>query len=632
MQQIVITKPAKQVKTTEYNNLAGVDFSQEAANVDNNRSPYALNMISDNGKNPVKRNGWETKVTLEAPVHNVWITRLDREVYRLAHAGTKVYRIDETDGIYTATVLKENVSSSKGCGFFFREGDKDGFYILTGGEYLVFDGENCTDVSEKAYVPTTVIARTPTGGGESYEDINLLSGKMCEKFTGDDTAKIYQLSHDDIVDVDKIESLQEDGSVVELVKNTDYTVDKTLGKVTFTKAYETPISGQDNIYITYTKEFEGYKEKILKCTNFCTYGVGGNNRVFLTGNPEYMAYDFWSDIYKPSYWPDLNFAIIGAANTAVQGYLKIGEYVAIVKEGTGQDTAIFLRSGSLASDNSAVFTVKPGIVGIGAVSKTAFAVLNDDPLFLSERGIYAISPSNLSYDRVTRNRSWYVDPQLRDEPNLKDAVACTWNGCYLLAVNGNVYILDGRKKTVGGTENDYRYECYFWDNVPAVCMTTDFEDNLYFGTADGRICRFKTEEDGIKRFSDDGAPIRAVWSTPFSDDRAIQHFKTLQKKGCLVVLAPYSRSSCRIFYGVDGKNEKFVREGVMDISSIFEEIAFDRLSFDSNSGPREIYFNKKQRKYKRLQLIFENNVADEGFGIYKIVKTYEIKGYSKNRR
>ena len=192
MQQIAIRTPAKQVKTTEYNNLAGVDFSQEAANVDKNRSPYALNMISDNGKNPVKRNGWETMLQLEAPVHNVWFTRTNGEVYCLAHAGSKIYKIAENDGIYTAELLRTNVTSKKGCGFFFREGDNDGFYILTGGEYLVFDGITCKEVRDDAYVPTTIIARTQKGGGESYEDINLLSGKMCEKFTGDDTAKIYQ--------------------------------------------------------------------------------------------------------------------------------------------------------------------------------------------------------------------------------------------------------------------------------------------------------------------------------------------------------------------------------------------------------------------------------------------------------
>ena len=628
MQQIIINKPSKTVKTTEYNNLAGVDFSQESANVDNNRSPYSLNMVSDNGKNPIKRNGWQTVCNVEAPVHNVWFAKINGVVYQLVHAGTKVYRIDNG----TPTVIKENVNNGKGCGFFFREGDKDGFYILTGREYLVFDGETCKEVKDDAYVPITIIARKPTGGGESYEDINLLSGKMQERFTGDDSAKIYQLAHTDIVSVDKIESLQSDGSLVELVKDTDYTVDLALAKVTFTKAYKTPIDGEDNIYITYTKVFEDYYEKISQATQFCFYGYGGNNRVFLTGNDKFPAYDFWSDIYKPSYWPDLNFAIVGNADTAVKGYLKIGKYVALVKEQTGQDTAIFLRNSSMNDDGSVNFLIEPGIVGTGAVSKHCFAVLNDDPLFLSQQGVYAISPSNLSYDRVTRNRSWYVDPQLREETNLENAVACVWNGCYMLCVNDRVYVLDGRKKTVGGTENDYRYECYYWENVPAHCVTTDFDGVMWFGTTDGRVCKFKTEDDGMQRFSDDGAPIRAVWSTPATDDKAIQRFKTLQKKGCLVVLAPYFASSCKVYYGVDGKNDKFIREGTIDISSLFEEINFARLSFNASSGPREIYFNKKQRKYKRLQLIFENNVANEGFGIYKIVKTFTVDGYSKNRR
>ena len=633
MQQVVISKPKRQIKTTEYNNLAGVDFSQEAANVDNNRSPYSLNMISDNGKNPIKRNGWETKVNLAGRINNVWFTRLNGKIYCVVHAGTYIYALTKNDdGTYKPNIIRANVTDKKGCGFFFREGEKDGFYILTGGEYLVFDGTTCREVREMAYVPTTIIARTPTGGGESYEDINLLSGKMCEKFTGDDKALVYQLSQNDIERVNSVEKMLEDGSVKTLEANVDYTYDKTTGTVTFKKTHKTPSAGVDNIYITYTKTFRGYAEKIAKATQFCTYGVGGNNRVFLTGNDEYMAYDFWSDIYKPSYFPDLNYAIVGSANSKVMGYLKIGKYVAIVKESTGQDTTIFLRSGSLNDDGSAGFTVEAGIVGTGAVTKNAFAVLNDDPLFFSEQGVYAISPSNLSYDRVTRNRSWYVDPQLRSETNLKNAVACTWNGCYMLCINGNVYVLDGRKKTVGGTDNDYKYECYFWDNVPANCITTDFDGVLWFGTEDGRVCAFKTEADGMHRFSDDGEPIRAVWSTPFSDDKAIQYFKTLQKKGCLVVLAPYSKSSCKVWFIDDSGKEKLVREGRMDICSLFEEIDFSDITFDGTSGPREIYFNKKHRKYKRLQLKFENNTVNEGFGIYKIVKTYEINGYSKNRR
>lgn len=631
MNQISINSKTPSIKTTEYSALAGIDLSQEAANVDNSRSPYCLNMISDDGKNPVKRAGWETKLYLESPIHNVWFTKLNGTVYQLVHAGTKIYKITHSDGIYEAQTLKENVNSGKGCGFFFRDGDKDGFYILTGSEYLVFDGENIADVMDNAYVPTTIIARSPTGGGESYEDINFLSGRMCEKFTGDST-KVYQLSQTEIESVDKVEELQSDGSVKELAVSTDYTVNLTLGQVTFTAAHSTPTAGTDNIYITYTKTIEGYADRILKATQFCTYGVGGNNRVFLTGNPDYEAYDFWSDIYSPAYWPDLNFAIVGAANTAIKGYLKISEYVAIVKETTGQDTAIFLRSGTMDDEGNVSFTVKPGIVGIGAVSTNAFAVLNDDPMFLSEQGVYAISASSLTYDRVTRNRSYYIDPALREESGLADAVACVWNNCYVLCVNGKAYILDGKKRTGSISNNYFYYECYLWDNIPAVCITTGYDGIMWFGTEDGRLCRFKNDVTDMTKYSDDGAAIRAVWSTPLDDDRAIQRFKTLQKKGCLVVLAPFSASGCNVYYAVDSSADKLVRYSTMDITSLFDFVDFSRLTFNAGTGPREIYFNKKQRKYKRLQLVFENNEVNEGFGIYKIVKTYTVNGYSKNRR
>lgn len=616
---------------TTYENLAGVDFSQEATNVDNRHSPYSLNMISDNGKNPIKRNGWETVAQLEGEVYNIWSTKLNGTDYIFVHAGTKIYRVDYENGKYTATVVRYSVAEKKGCGFFFRENEKDGFYIFTGSEYLKFNGERFKPVSDDCYVPVTVIARAPSGGGESYEEINLLSGKMCEKFTGDDSL-VYQLSYDWLESVDKIEVLTEDGNVRVLEKNVDYNTDSILGRITFVQAHPTPVKGQDNVYVTYTKKIEGYAEKVTKCTVCCTYGVGGYNRVFISGNPDYIAYDFWSDIFRPSYWPDLNYAIIGAANTAVQGYLKIGKEVAIVKESSGQDTAIFMRSGSINDEGRAQFMVEPGIAGVGAVSKGVFGLLNDDPLFLNERGVYAICPAYINYERVVRNRSRFIDPQLRNEKNPEQATGCVWNGCMLVAINGRVYVLDGRKRQSGKAENDYQYECYLWDNVPARCMTVDNKGNLFFGTEDGRLCRFKTEADGMKRFSDDGKAIRAVWSTPVSDDGAVQYFKTLRRKGCLVVLAPYSRSSCKVYYGVDNKMEKFVREGTVDLCPLFEEIDFSRISFDTGAGPREIYFNRRYRRYKRLQLVFENNQTDEGFGIFKIVKTYEINSYSKNRR
>ena len=630
MQQINVPISKSRKKYTVYDNLAGVDFSQSAESVDRNRSPLLLNMVSDNGRHPVKRTGWEIAVTLESPVHNIWHTYINKKEYFLAHAGTKIYRITEENKGFVATVLRQNVNSQKGTGFFFRNGEKDGFYILTGKEYLVFDGETVQNVADVAYIPTTVIARSPEGGGESYEDINFLSGKRKEQFIGDDTL-IYQLSESELDSIDKVESLNGEGDTEVLKEGTDYSVDLLLGKVTFTDAHKTPIDGQDNIYITYTKQIDGYSNRIVNCSVYAHYGVGGNNRVFLSGNPDYMAYDFWSDIYNPTYFPDLKYSIIGSANTAVMGYHKVAGYLAIVKKSNQQDTTVFLRSGSLDSDGEVIWTITPGIGGIGAISKHSFIVLNDDPLFLSERGVYSITNSNITYERTVQNRSYNVDAKLTKEENLEAAVAVEYNGLYILSVNGVCYVLDGKKTTSTKVTGGYKYECYYWDNIDARCFSS-WNKILWFGDSNGNICRFKDYMDSMERYNDNGQAIRAVWATPYDDDGMIHRFKTLIRKGCLVVLAPYTYSSCKVYYCVDGDTERYITSGTIDISDWFKNINFERFTFIANDNPRELYFNKQQRKYKRLMLMFVNDEVNEGFGIHKIVKIYKIKGYSKNRR
>ena len=50
------------------------------------------------------------------------------------------------------------------------------------------------------------------------------------------------------------------------------------------------------------------------------------------------------------------------------------------------------------------------------------------------------------------------------------------------------------------------------DNVPAQCLTV-LDDELWFGTADGKLCRFRqAEEDDA--YCDDDAAIDAYWRTP----------------------------------------------------------------------------------------------------------------------
>lgn len=617
---------AQRTVTVRYNNLRGVDFSRPASLVDNSRSPYCVNMMPDTSLSPVKRPGWEKVYNLVGEVYNIWFCTIGGREYMLCHCADKLYSLGET-----AEKLYSGLNAGKGCGFYAISGDKGAFYILTGKEYLMFDGEKVKRVADEGYVPLVAIAKSPAGSGESHEDINLISSKRKEGFIGTATDLLYQLGCDNISSVDKVEVKNEKGEITVLVQGTDYTADCTLGKVTFVKAQPTALKGEDNVFITYTKNVKGYREKIEGCTISTQFGYGGENRVFLSGNSGCAEKDFWSEVYNPAYFPDLNYAIIGGGQTAVMGYLKLGDKLGIVKQGNGQDTSLFLRSAEKNGDK-VIFTVKGGISGVGAVSKNCFAVLGDEPMFLSEQGILAVASSVITSEKVIANRSYQIDARLCAEENLKDAVGCVWKDFYIVAVNGNCYILDSRQIVAAKEgEKNSRYEAYFWNNIPANCFAVK-DGVLWFGTKYGKVCRFKDEKYGKHCYSDDGQAIYALWQTAVEDEGCADRFKTLRRRGCMVTLKPYSASSCKVYYSIDGKQQKLIAEKSIDISSLFIEVNFDRISFDAGTAPRDLYFNRRQRRYKRIQLIFENDQVNEGFGLHSIVKTYTVDNYSKNRR
>lgn len=611
-------------ETTTYNKFKGVDFSVDSSLVDKDRSPFAPNLIADIGGMPEKRLGWRTLHQLEQPINGLFYGEINGVGIFIAHGGTKLYRWN----MLTFTEIKTGVNNVKSTAFFMQENNEGKMYILTGNDYLCYDGTTVSEVEDIAYVPTILISRNPTGGGTVYEPINLIGKKRKESFLGNATDKVYQLSANSIDSVDKIEKTNASGGLDTLVVTTDYSVDLATGKVTFTNAHDVIVAGQDNVFITYCKTVEGYADRIKKCTISTLYGLGGSNRVFVSGNSDYKAYDWFSEIFKPTYFPDLNYSVVGSDETAIMGYQKLGRFLIIIKEDNQQDSTIFQRWGTLQSDGSILFQIEQGIAGTGAISKYCFANLIDEPLFLSRQGIMATTSTNLLSERTIENRSYYVDSQLTKEGNLVNAVACEWNGYYILAVNNRAYIMDSRNKTYKNrTGTDFVYECYHWVNIPAICFLS-ISGDLYFGTEDGRICKFNTDILGLEKFNDDDNPVVCQWSTKNDDDGASYLFKTMQKKGCTVTIKPYVRSSANISVIVDGEPEKQLRYHTMDIFD-FSDIDFERFTFNTNWSPQDVYVKKKIKKYKRLQIIIENSGLSEGFGIFQIVKTYTVGNYAK---
>ncbi len=619
--------PTRKLRTKVYDEFLGVDFSQDAILVDSRRSPYSVNMISDKSGQPEKRFGFKTLFSLDGKIYSMANGEIEKKEIIIAHAKDKIYRIHNSE----ITVIYEGVLENKSSIFFTEHNEKTKAFILTGREFLVWDEEKIENIYDIAYVPTTLIAKSPKGEGTSLEAVNLLQSKRCEKFLSDGISKEYFLYLQNLDDtLVKVEIKGANEVITEYTENNQFTVDREKGKIIFKVApTKSSVEGEDNVFITYSVDSANNKNKILGCNIYSFYGLGSDTRIFITGNKDYPAYDWFSSTGDPTYFQETDYNIIGNSNTKIMGYGKIGQHLIIVKEDNSQDTTIFLRTPYIGEENKTYFTLQGSITGIGAISQYSFAQLVDEPLFLSRNGVYAITSNTITAERTLQNRSHFIDNKLTNEENLENAVAHVWNGYYLISINGNVYLLDSRQKSELEMQTNFVYEAYFWQGIKANCFMS-IEDLLYFGDDDGNICVFKSNEIGMNRFSDDGRAIKAVWSIKMDDDDLGLMSKTLSKKGCVLTLKPMIRSSINIGYKtLENTKEKHVltySAGILD----FNYIDFTRFTFISNDNARTVVIRHKIKKYVALQFIFSNEKVNEGFGIFNFIKCYTPINYIKN--
>lgn len=590
----------------------GVDLNNSPANVDKSRSPNAPHMIRDQVGKVRKRTGYTTMVTAPGGVAIRGVHRLGDEM--LIHAGRTLYRLETAaDGWKLSAIGSMADAPSRGFVFDSR------LYLLDGTAYRVYDGRILEEVSAKATVPTIIISRRPTGGGHAYQGLNLLGRRWTESFLGTAEDKVYQLTAGDL-DSDAVtaEVLDKNGVWAAKKEGADFSVDRKAGKVTFSTAPgESPVTGQDNVRITAAKTRDGYLESIDRCTVAAVYGVGGStDRVFLSGSAEKPGVDYYSEFEDPAFFPDVNYTKLARDGGAIAGYAVINNALAAFIGGSMDGRNVVVRTGTLDESGNALFRIVNTITGADAVAPGSFCQTDKEPLFLTERGVFAITAEELTGEKYSQERSYYIGSAIREASGRAAASACIYGDFYVLALDGSLYLLDLQQKTYerGSPYSSFQYECYCWPGIPASVVFTDADGALCFGTADGRLCRFAADPDDPWVYNDDGAAIDAFWETAVFDGELFFHVKTFT--GIAVRLAAGTVTGVRVFAQVRGIwRHVFDAKGKARYFD-FSYVDFEKVSFSSDKTPRTLYGKVKIKKADKVSFRLRNNELNEPFGIY----------------
>ena len=596
------------------NNFMGVDFTNNPSAVSQYQSPDCVNMIRDVPGKMRKCMGYHTIATYEGRING--FHKYDAE-NGIIHAGKHLYW--NNDIIYFN--MADEKSRSWKCG--------EKLVIADGQELIIFDGTDAYPASENAYIPTITISKNPSGGGTTYENLNLLQPGFKELFhgTADDTE--YRLT---FANLDKkppiVQVMDENGEWQTLEADADYTVDYDHGIIYFTDAPGvSPITGEDNVSVTAYRTVEGYADRVNHCNIGVQYGLNGaKDRLFLAGNTEYCNYDWFCQQDDPSYWPDLNYSVIGNNRSAIIGYSILNNYLATHKDENDDDKTIVLRNGEINND-IVFFRVVNSLQAESAIAVDSFAYLKTEPVFLTRQGIHAVTTPD-SGEKYSQNRSFYLDGKLLEENDLENAVAVVHNDMYWLCLNGVAYILDGLQQMRTDASEPYstrQYAGFYRTNIPARVIWED-DNALYFGTKDGDVCAFYTDIFAAESYRDNGVPVEAYFETPEVFGNYFYKNKTFRYIALKIL--DVVNTSVKIEANKNGIWQTIKEVDIKVENMRFSQITFSDFNFLPYQAHKIIAAKLRLKKLDRTKFRFSNSKA-EPFEVYDCGLEYTENGNKK---
>ncbi len=241
----------------------------------------------------------------------------------------------------------------------------------------------------------------------------------------------------------------------------------------------------------------GYRGTLDNAVAHCTRFALFDGRVFYAGNPDLPGVVFYTSrrldgVIDPAYVGVYQYFDTDGTSP-VKELLATASYLAVFRGDTRLGASVSYHKGQDTEDDL-VPRIYPSVEGVSFRGCMGGAVnFLDDPVFLSEEGLEAISKATLNLERTVTHRSTAVDPYLTKE----DFASChmsVWQGYLLLLFpNGVGYLADSRRWHT--THVGREYEWYrltgiggYRNDIPVYRYTDALPSGAFHVFYDGGSC------------------------------------------------------------------------------------------------------------------------------------------------
>lgn len=337
--------------------------------------------------------------------------------------------------------------------------------------------------------------------------------------------------------IDKVQIVRS-GVYTDLVEGADYSVSRSGEDYIVTLFV--PLQLNDTVIIQ--REQLSIRNRVARMRYAEMFNGAADTRVFLYGDGTNKAY--YSGVMEngkgsAEYFPDLNEMQVGDANTPITAMIRHHNRLLAFKRGGGA-YSIYYGQLSLADGSiTAGFYISNINKIIGCDGYDAATLVMNNPRTLEKGSIYEWQATSRSGNiTLDQRNAEVVSEKVHDTLRTFDME----NALTYYDVRRHEYycVYNG----VAVVNNTIAKAWYIYTNFPATCMA-EYGRQLYFGTADGLICRVSEQTD-----TDDGETIEAYWESGSLDFGRPNDVKYTPK----VWVSALPETNAKVSVGIDTDN------------------------------------------------------------------------------